>query len=428
MSRYLASEDWLNHAETLIPLGSQTFSKSRTQYRVGISPLYAARAKGAHIWDLDNNKYIDFVNALACVTLGYGDRGVEKAIKKQISSGISLSLPGKLEAVVAEKLVEMIPSAEKVRFGKNGTDATSAAIRLARAYTGKDHILVCGYHGWQDWYIASTTRDKGIPKSIGTLTHKFDFNNLSSFTSLVEKYEGQVAAVIVEPMNISWPESNFLESIRQVCSDKGIILIFDETITGFRFSNGGAQELFGVVPDLSTFGKGMANGMPISAIVGKAEVMNEMENVFFSGTFGGELLSLAAANEVIDRYLRTNVVKKLGIAGTRVTDKLEEMINQLKLGDVLGVSGHPSWSFLTWYSSGGFTADEIKTYFAQLMYENGVLILSTHNISLAHSEKIIDQSINIYHEVLSQVKESLDKGNLKEKLKAEPLLPLFKVR
>ena len=153
-----------------------------------------------------------------------------------------------------------------------------------------------------------------------------------------------------------------------------------------------------------------------------------MENIFFSGTFGGELLSLAAANEVIDRYISSSVVRKLGIAGTRVVDKLEVMINQLKLGDVLRVSGHPSWSFLTWYSSSGFTADEIKTYFAQLMYENGVLILSTHNISLAHSEKIIDQSINIYYEVLSQVKDSLDKGNLKEKLKVEPLLPLFKVR
>jgi glutamate-1-semialdehyde 2,1-aminomutase len=428
MSRYSNSEKQLAIAESVIPLGSQTFSKSRTQYPVGISPLYAKKAKGARIQDIDGNRYIDYVSALACITLGYGDKGVERAIKKQLSSGISMSLPGKLESIVAEKMVEMIPSAQKVRFGKNGTDATSAAIRLSRAYTGKDHVLVCGYHGWQDWFIASTTRDKGIPKSVGSLTHKFNYNDIESFISLINQYESQIAAVIVEPMNIAWPKNGFLETIRDLCIQKGIVLIFDETITGFRFSNGGAQELFGVTPDLSTFGKGMANGMPISAVVGKTEIMDEMENIFFSGTFGGELLSLAAANEVIDRYRNTNVTQQLNDSGEFLLSKLSILLKEMELTDVLDLTGHPSWSFLTWGSSHGFTPDEIKTYFAQLMYENGLLILSTHNITLAHSGKILTQSIRVYEKVLSEIVNALTQGDLREKLKAEPLKPLFKVR
>ncbi len=428
MSRYKESEEWLRRAESSIPLGSQTFSKSRTQYPVGISPLYAVKAKGAHIWDLDGNKYIDYVSALACVTLGYGDKGVERAIKKQLASGISMSLPGKLEAIVAEKMIGMIPSAEKVRFGKNGTDATSAAIRLARAYTGRDHILVCGYHGWQDWYIASTTRDKGIPKSTGALTHKFNYNDIESLKKLEIEFENKVAAVIIEPMNILWPMNNFLQDIRDFCTEKGIVLVFDETITGFRFANGGAQELFGVIPDLSTFGKGMANGMPISAIVGKAEIMDEMENIFFSGTFGGELLSLAAANEVLDRYRNSNVTQELNDSGKFLQTKISRLLEELKLTEVLRMTGHPSWTFLTWSASNGFTPDEIKTYFAQLMYENGLLILSTHNISLSHSGKILDQTIKIYEKVLLEVSSTISEGSLKEKLKVEPLLPLFKVR
>jgi len=286
MSSYKNSESWLKRAEITIPLGSQTFSKSRTQYPVGVSPLYISRAKGATVRDLDGNSYVDLVNALASITLGYRNRGVDTAIRNQLRKGISFSLPGKLEAEVSEKLVDMIPSAEMVRFGKNGSDATSAAIRISRAYTGRDHVAVCGYHGWQDWFIGSTTRNKGVPKPVSELTHSFKYNDAESLESILVNY--QVAAVILEPMNVSFPNEGFLLRVKELAKKHGAVLIFDETITGFRLSAGGAQELFNVNPDLSTFGKGMANGMPLSAIVGRSEIMKEMENVFFSGTFGGE--------------------------------------------------------------------------------------------------------------------------------------------
>ncbi len=428
MSKYSTSEEWLQRAEAIIPLGSQTFSKSRTQYPVGISPLYADRVKGPHLWDIDGNRYIDFVSALACVTLGYGDKGVEKAIMNQLSCGISMSLPGRLETIVAEKLVEMIPSAEKVRFGKNGTDATSAAIRLARAYTGKDHVLVCGYHGWQDWYIASTTRDKGVPEDTRRLTHKFIYNQIESLITLFQELDNHVAAVIIEPMNIAWPEDDFLTKVRELCTRHGAILIFDEVITGFRFSNGGAQSLFNVTPDLSTFGKGMANGMPLSAVVGKAEIMDEMENIFFSGTFGGELLSLAAANHVLDRYADSDIPGALKIAGSELETGVQAIIEEHDLGGYLKLSGHPSWIFLNWTRDEKVSTDQLKTYFAQLMYENGVLILNSHNITMAHTIKVRRKTLEIYEKVLKVIAKTLKNGNISEMLLVEPLAPLFKVR
>lgn len=428
MSRYAKSTRHLKRAEQTIPLGSQTFSKSRTQYAVGISPLYAAKAKGAKIWDLDGNCYIDLVSALASVTLGYGDKGVEKAVRKQLTRGVSMSLPGVLEAEVSELIVEMVPSAEMVRFGKNGTDATSAAIRLARAYTGRDHIIVCGYHGWQDWFIGSTTRNKGVPDSVSALTHKFDYNDIASLEALLKEYDGKIAAVIMEPMNVVFPDPGFLEAVQRLTKGAGALLVFDETITGFRFSKGGAQELFGVTPDLSTFGKGMANGFPLSAIVGRRDIMMEMEEIFFSGTFGGELLSLAAAKEVLTRHVSQDICGNIAYIGTELTSATRSIIELFNLKDVIKLSGHESWTFLNWSNSSEFSSDEIKTLFAQETFKRGVLVLSTHNVTLAHKSKQRSKIIEVYGEVAGLLSDAISSGNLRELLEVKPLKPLFKVR
>ena len=427
-SRYTNSEAHLMRAEETIPLGSQTFSKSRTQYPVGISPLYAARAKGAEIWDVDGNRYIDLVSALASVTLGYGDEGVAKAVKKQLSLGVSMSLPGILEAEVAELIVDMVPSAEMVRFGKNGTDATTAAIRLARAYTGRDHIIVCGYHGWQDWFIGSTTRNKGVPDSVSALTHKFEYNNIVSLQEILLEFEGKVAAVIMEPMNVAYPELGFLESVQQIARAAGALLIFDETITGFRFAKGGAQELFGITPDLSTFGKGIANGFPLSAVVGRRDVMMEMEEIFFSGTFGGELLSLASAKYVLSKLSKTDFTEELSNIGDYISKSISEKIQQYSLSNIIAFSGHPSWKFINWKPTEKYSAEMIKTYFMQLMFSNGILILNSHNITLAHTPRIQQRILEAYESVLEEIAITLKSENLLQKLRVNPLLPLFKVR
>jgi glutamate-1-semialdehyde 2,1-aminomutase len=428
MSRYAKSMEHLIRAERTIPLGSQTFSKSRTQYPVGISPLYVAKAKGAEIWDIDGNRYVDLVSALASVTLGYGDREIERAIKKQLKLGVSMSLPGILEAEVAELIVEMVPSAEMVRFGKNGTDATTAAIRLARAYTGKDHIIVCGYHGWQDWYIGSTTRNKGVPKSVSMLTHKFEYNNIASLQTVLNQQEGKIAAVIMEPMNVAYPEPGFLESVQHLTREAGALLIFDETITGFRFAKGGAQELFSVTPDISTFGKGMANGFPISAVVGRRDVMMEMEEIFFSGTFGGELMSLTAAKTVLKRQMSEGVCEELRSNGEDLSNLTELAIAHNSLENVLNISGHPTWKFLNWSPSEIFSVDEIRTYFMQEVFKRGILVLGTHNISLAHTPKVSRNISDIYSVVFGELSRVIANESLRNELAAKPLKPLFKVR
>ena len=427
-NRYRKSTEFLTRAEVTIPIGSQTFSKSRTQYPVGISPLFATKAKGPYLWDLDGNKYIDLVSNLAAITLGYRNGQVDSAVRKQIKLGNGFSLPSTLEAVVAEKITSLVPSAEMVRFGKNGTDATSAAIRLARAYTGRDYVAVCGYHGWQDWFIGSTSRNKGVPKKTSALTLTFKYNDIKSLEQLFIKNPKGIAAVILEPMTREFPVQKFLENVKKLCQKNGAVLIFDETITGFRFSKGGAQEVFKVIPDLSTFGKGIANGYPLSVVCGSREIMLEMENIFFSGTFGGELLSLAAANVVLEMHQRDEISPRLNEYGEELSQDLQKIIDQADMSGLLEIKGHPTWKFLEWKDGYEFTAPELKTYFMQEMFRSGLLILSTHNVTLAHNKKIRGVIISKYERVLTLMKKAISEGNLKDKLEVIPLKPLFKVR
>jgi glutamate-1-semialdehyde 2,1-aminomutase len=428
MKKFDKSTAQLSRAELSIPLGSQTFSKSKTQYPVGISPLYAAKSKGAYLWDIDGNKYIDLVNSLAAVTLGYGDKGLEKSILKQLKLGVSLSLPTKIESEVAELIIDLVPSAEMVRFSKNGSDATSAAIRLARAFTGRDQIVACGYHGWHDWYIGTTSRNKGIPTAVSALTHNFQYNDIESLKSALNLNEGKVAAVIIEPMNDTYPQPGFLEEVQVLAKKAGAVLIFDEVITGFRFSEGGAQKLFNVTPDLATFGKGIANGFPLSAVVGRREIMKEMEHVFISGTFGGELLSLAAARYVLKKHQKNEICGDLVNKGNLLSEFTNELIDSFGLSNVVSLSGHPTWKFLRWNGLGEYSAAEIKTFFMQEVFQEGVLVLNSHNISQAHDKKIIIKIIDAYSKVFGKIEKAISQGSLREELHVSPLEPLFKVR
>lgn len=427
-NRYSESTSFLARAEATIPVGSQTFSKSRTQYPVGISPLFATRAEGPYLWDLDGNRYIDLVSNLASITLGYRNRKVDSAVRKQMRLGNGFSLPSTLEAIVAEKIASLVPSAEMVRFGKNGTDATSAAIRLARAYTGRDYVAVCGYHGWQDWFIGSTSRNRGVPKKTAELTLSFYYNNIGSLKDIFLRYPKRIAAVILEPMTSDFPANDFLINVKKLCERNGTILIFDETITGFRFAKGGAQELFQISPHLSTFGKGIANGYPLSVVCGEKEIMKEMENIFFSGTFGGELLSLAAANVVLDLHQDDQISPKLATYGDEISRKLEKLIEQTDMGDLIQVKGHPTWKFLVWREGYGFSSSELKTFFMQEVFRRGLLVLGTHNVTLAHSKKVRNAIIHRYEEVLQLMRVEISAGSLRRRLETKPLEPLFKLR
>ena len=426
--RYSESTKFLHRAEKSIPLGSQTFSKSRVQYPVGVSPLFINNARGAYVWDIDGNRYIDLVNSLAAITIGYKNKKVDNSVRKQMKKGSIFSLPGVLEAEVAELIIDTVPSAEMVRFAKNGSDATTAAIRLSRAYTGREEIAFCGYHSWQDWYIGSTSMNKGVPKDVAKLSHRFIYNDIESLRRIFVSRPNNIAAVILEPMTSEYPTDNFLSEVKDLAKKNNSVLIFDETITGYRYSIGGAQLEFDVTPDLTTLGKGIANGYPLSALVGKREIMKEIENIFFSGTFGGELLSLAAAKTVIQMHLNFDITGSINSVGSKITLELQKIIDSYKMEEFLRTSGHPTWKFLNWTGNEKFSSQVIKTYFMQEMFKRGVLVLSTHNNSLSLTEKLSEQVINVYGEVISDLSKSITDNSLLSKLHVKPIQPLLTLR
>jgi glutamate-1-semialdehyde 2,1-aminomutase len=426
--RYQRSEEFLARALKTIPLGSQTFSKSKTQLPQGVSPYFASHASGATMYDVDGNAYIDFVNSLCSVTLGYNDPDVTQAVRDQLDKGTIYSLGSELEFLVSEQIVEMVPSAEMVRFGKNGSDATSGAVRISRAFTGKDHVLVCGYHGWQDWYIGSTARNKGVPEATRKLTHSFQYNDINSLTKLFQEYKDNVAAVILEPVNVYAPKDNFLEKVKEVTSQNKAILIFDETITGFRYANGGAQEFFNVTPDLATFGKGLANGYPVSAVAGRADIMRLMEEVFFSFTFGGELLSLAAAHATLKKLKTMPVVSHINAMGKLVIDGVKQRIQQHGLENIFSIEGYPVWSFFMIKDTDWCTSWEIKTLFLQEMFAQGIFIIGTHNMSYAHKPEHVNKLLACYDEFFAVFKKCADKKEILNSIHGKVLEPLFKLR
>ena len=428
MLRYKKSEELLSRALKSIPLGTQTFSKSKTQYPEGASPFYITKGIGSRVWDVDANEYIDFSNGLGAVTLGYCDADVDQAVLTQLKNGVTFSLPSPVEIELSEKIIEMVPCAEMVRFGKNGSDATTAAIRLARAYTKRESIIVGGYHGWHDWYIGSTTRNLGVPASTQALTHKFTFNDIASLKTVVEKNPNDFAAIIFEPISAEEPKPGFLEEVRALADHYKIVLIFDEVVTGFRCANGGAQERFGVTPDLAAIGKGMANGHPISAVVGKKEIMRYAEDVFFSFTFGSETLSLVAALATVSKIQNQNVTATLNALGNRLMQGVNALLIKHNLQQILSIGGYGACSFLIFKDTPVYKNWELKTLFLQETLQRGILTLGVHCMSYAHSESDIHALLTVYDVVFALLSSVNAQKNLTELLKCKPLEPLFKIR
>ena len=425
---YKESTALLERAERVIPLGAQTFSKSRITFPAGTSPLFLTHGDGGRVWDVDGNEYVDLISGLLPVVLGYRDADVDGAIREQLDNGISFSLSTELESELAERLVDIIPCAEKVRFGKNGTDATSAAVRLARAFTGRDRIAVGGYHGWQDWYIGSTTRNKGVPSAVSELTHTIPFADLDAVDTLMKQHSGEFAALILEPMTVTDPPAGYLAELKDLVNGHGALLVFDEIITGFRYALGGAQELFGVTPDLAAFGKAMGNGMPISAIVGRADVMDEMEEVFYSCTFGGETLSLAASIAVIDKMRREPVIEKLWQTGADLAEGTTARIAEYDLSDVIAMNGKDCWKVLAFADHPKARKEAVKTLFMREMHARGVLIAGSHNVNYAHDGTDMARVFGAYDAVLALIAEELETGKLEARLGMPVNKPIFSVR
>ncbi len=422
------SKAWLERAAKVIPGASQTFSKGADQHVRGVAPMFLEKGKGCRVWDVDGNEYIDYIQGLLPNILGYAHDEVNAAVAAQLAQGHSFSLPHPLEVELAERLTRLIPCAEKVRFGKNGSDATSGAVRAARALTGRERIACCGYHGWQDWYIGSTTRNAGVPKAVRALTHPFVYNDLASLEKILDEHRGEFAAVIMEPVNFWPPAAGFLEGVKELADRHGALLIFDEICSGFHFGLGGAQKKFGVTPDLACFGKAMANGFPISCIVGRDDVMKVFEEIFFSFTFGGEVASMAAAMKVLDVLETTDAYARMEANGRVLQEGLNALAEEAGLQNRMKCVGYPFWSLIKFLDADGKDSFLLRSLFAQECVKRGALLLATHNLTASHDPISIEQTLSIYAEVCKTVANWWSDPHPEAHLQGEMIHPVFRVR
>ena len=416
------SDDYYDRAVNLIPSVTQTLAKGPTQYVKGVAPKYLVKGQGSHVWDVDGNEYIDYNMGIGPISLGYNYKKINDAISTQLNDGITFSLMHPLEVEVAELINEIIPNAEMVRFSKTGADVTSAAVRLARAYTGKDKILVCGYHGWHDWYSNILPPNKGIPKVISELTHTFNYNDIESLNKSIDL---NTAAVILEPVVFEEPKDNFLLQVSELCREKNVILIFDEMWTGFRMSLGGAQEYFNISPDLATYSKAIANGMPISVLTGRKEIMRLAENdIFFYTTFGGEALSLAAAKATIEEIKNKDVINYLYCQGKKIKVGFNALCELYDL-DFIKTVGY-NWRSMVSINSTLINPLIIKSFIQQEMIKRGILWSGFHNMSYSHTDDDINYTLNVYETVLKLLKNVIINNDIENKLLGEPVKAVFR--
>jgi glutamate-1-semialdehyde 2,1-aminomutase len=416
------SNEYYARAVDLIPSATQTLAKGPGQFCKGVAPKYLVRGKGSHVWDVDGNEFIDYQMAVGPVSLGYCYEPVDHAVREQLGLGITFSLMNPLEVEVAELIRDVVPTAEMMKFSKTGCDVTSAAVRVARAYTNRERVLCCGYHGWHDWYIGVTNRGDGVPRATRELTSTFDYNNLDSVLSSLDD---DTACVILEPVVFDPPKDDFLQKLKNACDQNGTLLIFDEMWTGFRLALGGAQEYFGVKADLVCYSKAIANGMPLSVLAGRREVMELLErDVFFFTTFGGEALSLAAAKSTILEMRDRKVPRYLANLGKQLKDGYNELAEDLEMPYTRCV-GMDCRAMVTFDADAGDPL-ELKSLLQQEMIRRGVLWNGFHNVCYSHSEEDVDHTLAAYHEALLILKAAVVERNVRGRLRGEVVEPVFR--
>ena len=387
-----------------IPDGVQTMSKMPARHVAPIYPTYIDKGKGSHVWSGDK-EYIDYPCALGPILLGYADERVNNAVKKRLDSGNVFSLPHRLETVLAEKLIKLIPCAEQVRLLKTGTETTMAAIKIARAATGREGIICCGYHGWHGTYGITTDKKKGIPKSYSKLSGQVTYGDkdaMREMFSLSNVVQKEIAAVIMEPY-VYDADEEYVKWVIDFAHDNGALVIFDEVVTGFRTKGFSAQAMYGVVPDLTCFGKAMGNGIPISVVCGKAKYMAEIQgDCFVSSTFGGDLLGIAAAIETIDILEKEPVIDHIWAMGTKLKDGFNEMAEDLAPIKLIGL---PCRTFFI------MPSEMHRTLFWQECIKRGVLLGYAQFINYSHSEEDIDRTLEVFKEALDVLRKNWGEPN-----------------
>ncbi|MDD5006805.1 MAG: aminotransferase class III-fold pyridoxal phosphate-dependent enzyme [Syntrophorhabdaceae bacterium] len=417
-------------ALNLIPMGTSTFSKNPNLFVIGASPLYIQSAKGCVLYDVDGNELIDYSMALGPIILGYANAEVNKAAKKGIDEGLVYTVSSPEESMLAERLIDIIPCAEMVRFCKNGSDVCEGAIRLARNYTQKLKIMtVGGYHGFHDWFIVSTPRNKGIPKVMAEWILPHNYNDIDAIEKTINAQGDEIAALIMEPVINYEPKTGYLERIRELTEKNNIVLIYDEMKTGFRLHIGGAQKYFNVVPDIAVFAKGLSNGFPLSVLAGKKYLMKQFEdeNCFFSGSYATEKASLNAALKTIEILERDKVIEQNWKIGDILKRGIRKIINKHNLHEFMNIVGFAPMTHFVMVDYKGFTVNEIRSFIQQECIKRGVLFVGYHHICFAHRKKHIDRTLKVYDEVMSLLKQAIDDGSLRDKIEGKPI-SAFSVR
>lgn len=423
-----------NRARSLIPGGAHTYSKGDDQFPLN-APRLIERGEGCELWGADGKCYLDLAMSLGTVLLGHAYEPVLEAVRNELSRGVNFVRPSIIEGELAELLVDVIPNAEMVKFSKNGSDATTAAVKLARAYTGRDYVLRCSadpFNSVHDWFIGSTIMSRGVPGRVQDLTLKFDYNDIRSVEVLIDQYPNQIACVLLEPVSFIEPKENFLEKLKSLCETKGIVLIFDEVVSGFRFSLGGAQEMVGVTPHLSAFGKGMANGFALSALVGERDLMelggldHEEERVFLlSTTHGGETHSIAAAIKTIQDIRDLNAVDHFAQVGASLKNGMLEAASSVGAEPYISVSGYDCKPSILVTDGEGLPTAEVRTLFLQETAARGLLVPYIVP-SFAHKKTHIDKAIEIMAKSLKIVKEAIETETVAERIKGPLVKPVFR--
>ena len=420
----------------LVPGGAHTFAKGSDQYPEGMAPVLT-RGHGARVWDVDGNEFVEYGMGMRAVTLGHAYEPVLEAVRKVLVDGLSFTRPTELELAAAEDFLSVVPTADMVKFGKNASDATSTAIRVARAATGRDMVALCAdqpYFSNQDWFVGTLPINTGVPAAVRDLVTSFHYNDLASVRAVLEANEGRVAAVILEAASaLAEPAPGFLAGVRELCDRHGVVLIFDETITGFRWAAGGAQSVYGVTPDLSTWGKAMGNGFPISALAGKRELMElgglntDRPRVFLmSSTYGAETVSLAAFRAVVRAYAETDPVATMERQGRKLADGVNAVAAEAGIGDALSVLGRPSCQIFRTADATGAPSQAMRTLFLQEILRRGVLGQS-YVISAAHTDADVEQTIEAARGATVAYRKALETGRPEDLFEGRPVAPAHRL-
>lgn len=424
-------------ARKLIPGVTQLISRRPTRAALGVSPMYADRAQGCRIWDVDGNEYVDWTSGVGPIILGYADPVVDAAVKEQIDRGSISSLSEENAVLLAEELVRLIPSAEMVRYAKGGGEACAVAVRIARGVTGRDRVLFCGYHGWHDWYLAANLGAErlqehlfngiepiGVPRCLEGTAVPFQYGDADMLEQLLRRMDGEVACIIMEPMRTEMPPPGYLEAVRDLASRHGVVLIFDEVSSGFRIALGGVQEFTGVKPDLSVFAKAISNGYPMGAVVGRRDLMQPVERMFVSSAYWDDSIGIVAALTTLRELEHRNAVAHFNRIGSLFKEGINQVADEAGLeAECTGVPAHPGIRFRI---DDPELNRKVTTLFIQENAKRGVILAPGFFLNCAHDDEAVHLTVGVVRESMGVIARGLRTGNVDQLLECPTQQELFR--